>query len=120
MARRDVFPGLEEFTPREAAPESALTSVQGYETELSRRARQYQQISGMLAALGTARRELEQDRVREGTAPRLRTVQRPLTATEQQLEQTRSAVEGFNQDLQRARAALLEMGLTEEQIKLYD
>jgi hypothetical protein len=102
------------------APESALQSVETYHAELNNRGTQYQQLSGALGALAGKRRELEQIRAKEGTAPRMATVQRDPTSTERSLEAISRVTQDVTQKLNQARGGLQEMGLTEEQIKLYD
>lgn len=103
-----------------AAPESALQSVDAYRTELNKRGEQYQQLSAALGALAKKRSELEQIRAREGTAPAMATVRREPSPTERNLEGVARVAQDIQQKLTQARAGLQEMGLTEEQIKLYD
>jgi hypothetical protein len=103
-----------------AAPESALQSVDAYRTELNKRGEQYQQLSAALGALAKKRSELEQIRAREGTAPAMATVRREPSPTERNLEGVARVAQDIQQKLTQARGGLQEMGLTEEQIKLYD
>jgi hypothetical protein len=103
-----------------AAPESSLQSVAAYRTELDKRGAQYQRLSEDLAKLAEKRRELERIRSSEGTAPAMMTVKRAITPTERDLESVARAAKDVTQMLVQARGGLQEMGLTEEQIKLYD
>lgn len=102
------------------APESALQSVDAYRTELDKRGMQYQRLSEDLVKLAEKRRELERIRAREGTPPSMTTVKRALTPTERDLESVERAAKDVSQMLDQARGGLREMGLTEEQIKLYN
>lgn len=112
--------GLTHLAPPMAAPESALQSVDAYRTELDKRGSQYQQLSQGLAALGAKRAELERIRTQQGVAPVMKTVTREPTPIERNLEAVAKTAQDYQRRLVQAQEGLKEMGLTEEQIKLYD
>lgn len=104
------------FADVKPAPEASLQSVAAFRDEVARRSKEFQEASRKMSDLDATRLVVEDMRKTEAAPPRMRTVQREATPYEAKLQELAWMIRTLKPEMAAARANLVEMGLTDEQI----
>jgi len=104
------------FSDIKPVPEDALKSVAAFRDEVLRRAETLRDVSRKVGDLDATRLVIEDVKKTEQAPPRMRTVQRADTPYETKLRELAWMIRTLKPEMAAARANLVEMGLTEEQI----